>query len=274
MIAAGCGICARRLMMGLFARSIADIAVLRSVLTGLKPGAPVNNLRDVRIGVCRTPSWDQAQPETVSALETAARKLAAAGAKLHDAEMPAVFDGINQSFNVISGVEALRAMALEARDHLATINHWIKDSLTAAAQYDQSRYDKAQLHAVQCQRATIEMFTRCDILITPSTAGEAIARCLGIQLRFQSRLDADARAVRHHSDVRGSKWHAGRIAGGWSGGERRPYDRIVAGRGRCSHVRWFNGALLPYLLAFLPTPGRRTSLLGKRQSDRARRRVP
>ena len=161
--------------MGLFARSIADIAVLRSVLTGLKPGAPVNNLRDVRIGVCRTPSWDQAQPETVSALETAARKLAAAGAKLHDDEMPAVFDGINQSFNVISGVEALRAMALEARDHLATMNHWIKDSLTAAAQYDQSRYDKAQLHAVQCQRATIEMFTRCDILITPSTAGEAIA---------------------------------------------------------------------------------------------------
>ena len=66
-------------------------------------------------------------------------------------------------------------MALEARDHLATMNHWIKDSLTAAAKYDQSRYDKAQLHAVQCQRATIEMFTRCDILITPSTAGEAIA---------------------------------------------------------------------------------------------------
>ena len=28
--------------MGLFARSIADIAVLRSVLTGVKPGAPVN----------------------------------------------------------------------------------------------------------------------------------------------------------------------------------------------------------------------------------------
>jgi amidase len=166
--------------MGLFARSVADVAALRSVLTGVKPGAPVDGLREVRIGVCRTPSWDQALPETVTALDTAARKLAAAGAKLHDADMPAVFDGINHSFNIISGVEALRAMALEARDHLAAMNHWIKDSLTAAAKCDQDQYDKAQLHAVQCQRATAEMFTRCDILITPSAAGEAIADVVSV----------------------------------------------------------------------------------------------
>ena len=166
--------------MGLFARSVADVAMLRSVLTGVKPGDPVDGLRDVRIGLCRTPSWDQALPETVTALDTAARKLAAAGAKLHDADMPAIFDGINQSFNIISGVEARRAMALEARDHLATMNHWIKDSLTAAAKYDQNQYDRAQLHAMQCQRATAEMFTRCDILITPSTAGEAIADVVSV----------------------------------------------------------------------------------------------
>ena len=166
--------------MGLFARSVADIAALRSVLTGVEPGAGVEGLKDVRIGVCRTPSWDQAQPETVTALDTSARKLAAAGAKLHDADMPAVFDGINQSFNIISGVEALRAMKLEARDHLSTMNHWIRDSLTAATKYDQGQYDKAQLHAVQCQRATAEMFKHCDILITPSTAGEAIADVVSV----------------------------------------------------------------------------------------------
>ena len=45
LTAAACGICAPTLdTMGLFARSIADIAVLRSVLTGLKPGAPVITL--------------------------------------------------------------------------------------------------------------------------------------------------------------------------------------------------------------------------------------
>jgi Asp-tRNA(Asn)/Glu-tRNA(Gln) amidotransferase A subunit family amidase len=174
--------------MGLFARSVADIAALRSILTGMQPEAAVKSLKDVRVGVCRTPNWDQAQPETVNALDTAARKLAAAGAKLHDAEMSPVFDGINQSFNVISGVEALRAMAAEARDHLATMNDWIKDSLTAASKHGQGTYDKAQLHAVQCQRATAEMFTHCDILITPSTAGEAIADVVSVSNSAFNRI--------------------------------------------------------------------------------------
>src|SRR3569833_834808 len=107
---------------------------------------------------------------------------------MRDAEMPAIFEGINQSFNVISGVEALRAMATEARDHLATMNHWIKDSLTAASKYDQGRYDQAQLHAVQCQRATSEMFTQCDILIAPSAAGEAIADIVSISNSAFNRI--------------------------------------------------------------------------------------
>jgi Asp-tRNA(Asn)/Glu-tRNA(Gln) amidotransferase A subunit family amidase len=174
--------------MGLFGRSVTDIAALRSVLTGMNPAIPVKSLKNVRIGVCRTPSWDQAQPETVNALDTAGRKLAQAGAKLQDAELPAVFEGINQSFNVISGVEALRAMAAEARDHLATMNHWIKDSLTAASKHEQGTYDKAQLHAVQCQRALAEIFTRCDILITPSTAGEAIADVVSVSNSAFNRI--------------------------------------------------------------------------------------
>ena len=174
--------------MGLFSRSVADIAALRSILTGVKPATPINDLKGIRIGVCRTPSWSQAQPEAVQALDNAARELAAAGAKLHDAEMPAVFTDINLSFNVISGVEALRAMASEARDHLATMNHWIKDSLAAAARYDQGQYDKAQLHAVQCQKATAEMLARCDLIITPSAAGEAIADVVSVSNSAFNRI--------------------------------------------------------------------------------------
>jgi Asp-tRNA(Asn)/Glu-tRNA(Gln) amidotransferase A subunit family amidase len=79
-------------------------------------------------------------------------------------------------------------MAAEARDHLATMNHWIKDSLSAASKYDTAQYDKAQLHAVQCQRATAEIFTNCDILITPSTAGEAIADVVSVSNSAFNRI--------------------------------------------------------------------------------------
>lgn len=174
--------------MGLFARSIADIAKLRSVLCGVEPAAPVRNVRRARIGVCRTMNWSQAQPESVHALESAARDLAAAGAKLHDVEMPAVFTDINQWFNIISGVEALRAMALEARDHLPTMNHWIRDSLTAAKRVDQAQFDKAQFHVVQCQQAMADVFRSCDAIITPSTAGEAIVDVVSVSNSAFNRI--------------------------------------------------------------------------------------
>jgi Asp-tRNA(Asn)/Glu-tRNA(Gln) amidotransferase A subunit family amidase len=174
--------------MGLFARSIADIAVLRSVLCGVEPTAPVSDVRGTRIGVCRTMNWSQAQPESVHVLESAARSLAAAGVKVHDVEMPAVFTDINQSFNIISGVEALRAMALEARDHFSTLNYWIKDSLTAAKRVDQAQFDKAQFHVIQCQHAMAEVFKGCDAIITPSTSGEAIADVVSVSNSAFNRI--------------------------------------------------------------------------------------
>ncbi len=59
--------------MGLFARSVADIALLRAILTGSDPWRIGRAEGRVRVGVCRTMNWSEAQPETVEALEAAAR---------------------------------------------------------------------------------------------------------------------------------------------------------------------------------------------------------
>jgi amidase len=174
--------------MGLFARSIADIAMLRTALCGTEPAPPVADIHALRVGVCRTLNWNQAQPETVHALERAARDLAAAGAKVEDVEMPASFAGINETFNAISSVEVLRAMAIEARDHFDLLNYWIKDSLTAAKKIDQAQFDKAQLHVIQCQQAMTDIFKRFDLIVTPSTAGEAIADVVSVSNSAFNRI--------------------------------------------------------------------------------------
>jgi Asp-tRNA(Asn)/Glu-tRNA(Gln) amidotransferase A subunit family amidase len=174
--------------MGLFARSIADIAMLRTALCGTEPAQPVADIRTLRVGVCRTITWNQAQPETVQALERAARDLAAAGAKVEDIEMPASFAGISDSFNAISSVEALRAIAIEARDHFDSLNYWIKDSLTAAKKIDQAQFDKAQLHVIQCQRAMADIFKKFDLIVTPSTAGEAAADVVSVSNSAFNRI--------------------------------------------------------------------------------------
>jgi Asp-tRNA(Asn)/Glu-tRNA(Gln) amidotransferase A subunit family amidase len=166
--------------LGLLARSIADIAALHGVLTGGSGALPKASVRGLRIGVCHTNNWQHAQPETVEALADAERKLAAAGANMRSAEWPAAFDGIEDTFGVISTVESARALAAEARDHHDKLNFWIKDALAAAARHSPARFDQAQRHAIECQRALGTLFEQCDAILTPSTNGEAPADLVSV----------------------------------------------------------------------------------------------
>jgi Asp-tRNA(Asn)/Glu-tRNA(Gln) amidotransferase A subunit family amidase len=166
--------------MGFFARSVEDIALLRTALTGSRAISPPPAGAGVRIGVCRTINWKEAQPETVSALAQAASALSAAGAAVADVDMPAVFAGIEESFRVVSTIESSWSMAAEVLDHLATMNHWLKDAAAAAAKFTLVQYDAAQLHAIQCRRALADIFERFDVLMTPSACGEAVADLVSV----------------------------------------------------------------------------------------------
>lgn len=162
--------------MGLFARTVDDIALLRAALTGhAAPAAATHIDRAPRIGICRSINWEQAEPATKQALESAAAGLAKAGATIIEAEMPPVFKGIEDSFRVISTVEGTRALGDELVRHLDSMNHYIKASHEQAKRHDAGAYDKAQNHALACRRALAEIFQGCDVLITPATAGEAVA---------------------------------------------------------------------------------------------------
>jgi amidase len=166
--------------MGLFARELADIALLNSVLSGRSAVQPPKHAADLRVGVCHTINWSHAQPETVAALESTARALSAAGARVTDAEMPPIFDDIEQSFQIIATVEGARTMASDVAAHGHTMNHWLQETRRAATTIDAARYEKAQLHALECQRALGEIFERCDVIITPSACGEATRDLTGV----------------------------------------------------------------------------------------------
>lgn len=177
--------------LGLFARSLADMRLMRSAILGMATGhaeSPSESLSQSpsrveaspTVGLCRTFNWHQAQPESREALDTAARLLAKAGAKIVDAELPGVFDGIEDSFRVISSIEGARALAEEGREHTEALNHYIRQAQQTAARLGQADYDKAQLHAIACRRELARIFGRCDVLLTPSACGEAVADLVSV----------------------------------------------------------------------------------------------
>ena len=167
--------------MGLFARSIDDIVLLRAALTGAasSAGDMAPDAR-IRIGVCRSINWHKAEPESRTALESAVTALQKAGAEIVEAEMPEVFNGIEDSFRVISSVEGARALSVEVRDHLGDMNHWIRSGHAIAAKLTAADYDKAQAHAFACRASLQQIFERCDVILTPSTNGEAPADLVSV----------------------------------------------------------------------------------------------
>ncbi len=175
--------------MGLFAREIDDIALLRAALTGHAPSLAATRIDGpVRIGVCRTLDWAQAEPASQRALEQSRILLGRAGAEIIDAQMPETFKGLADSFRVISTVEGQRALAAETRDHGASLNHYIKAAAEAVAKLPPGAYDKAQLHAISAKRALTGMFTRCDVVITPAACGEAVADLVSVSNSAFNRL--------------------------------------------------------------------------------------
>lgn len=169
--------------LGLFARSIPDLALLRAVSHGKSKVEPIA-LSDgtvPRIGVCRTPYWGKAAPCVVQALETGARSLSRAGARVSDVTLPGYLTEIEPDFEIISGVEGVRALAVEARDHFETFNPWIRERCEKSGRVAEERYHAALENAARGRAMLRDLFSDFDVLITPSLPDEAPQNLTGVQ---------------------------------------------------------------------------------------------
>jgi Asp-tRNA(Asn)/Glu-tRNA(Gln) amidotransferase A subunit family amidase len=81
--------------IGLIARTLDDVALVRAVLLGAPPTSIAAVSAPPRIGLTRTHMWANAQPETVEAVEDAARRLDDAGAEIVEIALPDDFAGLS-----------------------------------------------------------------------------------------------------------------------------------------------------------------------------------
>ncbi len=108
--------------IGLFARSIDDLILLRAVQTGGDVPEAVDRAQPVRIGVVRTDGWDSAEPYMQAAVERTAELLGRSGALVTDVALPQVFTDIAPDFAVVNGWEGSIMLEGEIRDHLDAFN--------------------------------------------------------------------------------------------------------------------------------------------------------
>ena len=159
--------------IGSFGRSVKDVALLGAVLTGdlrLRDSPAPDTLR---IGLFRSPWAPEADADTQSAWQQAIQVLAVHCDDCHDVAMPQDFDELLALQKDVMGFEMARSLSHERLRH--------RDALSAALQnlLDAGMAIAGSTHAHNLQRTAdwrlrIDgLFERHDVLLTPSTIGEA-----------------------------------------------------------------------------------------------------
>jgi Asp-tRNA(Asn)/Glu-tRNA(Gln) amidotransferase A subunit family amidase len=159
--------------IGLFARSAEDLALALEILSGRRAPTFAGFSGKPRIGLCRTPRWQDADAATQANLEDAARRLAGAGAKVADFELPPGSEELFDRHKVIMGYENARALAWEYARHPDQLSATLKPRLDEGWQVSRAEYDDVREAARLCRRALAERMREVDFLITPSATGEA-----------------------------------------------------------------------------------------------------
>lgn len=160
--------------LGLIARSIEDIALYRDVLLDIEPVPIAADVRAPRVGFCRTHLWSLLEPSTQDLFENAAQRVAGAGAKVSDVELPKDFEGIPDAHRLISGFEFSRNFAWEIEHHWEKIsetlrNGRIKDGLSCSYE----SYLESRALAERCRQLIAPILEKYDVLLTACATGEA-----------------------------------------------------------------------------------------------------
>lgn len=163
--------------LGYMARTVADLLAFYRIVRGDEDTAPLADGpgRAPRIGLCRTPYWSLAQPETVEAVESAAARLAELGAEIGECELPPRFADLAQTHTTILCAGLARSMQHIHRGHADEISEKLRGMLDDGAATTAERLVEALAHADGCMMEFPTVTAGWDVLLTPSTPGEAPA---------------------------------------------------------------------------------------------------
>jgi Asp-tRNA(Asn)/Glu-tRNA(Gln) amidotransferase A subunit family amidase len=162
--------------VGALARSVPDVALFVAALAGRHELLIDGPTRDVpRIGLCKTYEWGRAQPETVAAFEDARKRLRTAGASIRDVALPTQFAGLAEAQTTIMVHEVANSLAYENLAHREQLSADMTRMIDAGLAVSPQEYDAALSLARRCRAMLSGIFSGVDVLLAPSTAGEAPA---------------------------------------------------------------------------------------------------
>jgi Asp-tRNA(Asn)/Glu-tRNA(Gln) amidotransferase A subunit family amidase len=160
--------------VGIMARSVGDIALFRAAMMAIPYSPPEIPQAAPRLGLCRGPHWNEAQPEGRAMLEAAAERLAAAGAPVVETEVPPECAQADEWQRVLGSFEGLRNHMPELYRHEALLSPALRDEKIALGRrLSLESFRAACRGAEQARRAAREWASSFDAILTLPAPGQA-----------------------------------------------------------------------------------------------------
>ena len=159
--------------IGLFGRSVEDVALLMYAMTGMLIGPWREAVEPPRIGIYRPTAWHKADTAALDILDRSALALSAAGAQVLDVGDHLDDCALDNTHGVIMGFESARSMAYEMLEKRAAISAELLARLDQGLLITLNVYLEALRVAFAGRQKFSKMMLSCDVLITLSAPDTA-----------------------------------------------------------------------------------------------------
>ncbi len=175
--------------LGILARSIDDITLMRGVLSATAADTPPPpSPASPKIGVCRTAQWPLAEPCMQTAIETSAECLRRAGAHVRDVELPAEFSRLIDAQKTIMAYEAARNYLFETTRFAELVSEPFRALSETGWRTSRDTYRQAKRAVSDAMAVLARIFGDYDALLAPAAIGEAPLAATGTGDPVMSRM--------------------------------------------------------------------------------------
>ncbi|MEA2323693.1 MAG: hypothetical protein QOD81_3543 [Solirubrobacteraceae bacterium] len=160
--------------LGMLAREAADLELLGAVLAdGWEPLHDGAADRAPAVAVARTPWWDAADDDGRRAVETAAQRLAAAGARVREVELPESFAPLPDAQDTLMAFDMGRNLAWEYDHHAGELSDVLRGVLERGRATAPEAAEAAARTAAACHAELADLLGDGEVLLVPAVVGEA-----------------------------------------------------------------------------------------------------
>jgi Asp-tRNA(Asn)/Glu-tRNA(Gln) amidotransferase A subunit family amidase len=171
--------------VGVFARSVADAALLAEVIIGFDPGDPDSQPAPAprlvaaaqaapptppRLAFVRSPVWDKADPATQAAFEALAERL---GSQVEAVTLPPPFDEVVAAQQAVMEADLAKSFAIEYTEGKDQLSDTLRGQIERGQKVTAVAYNAAVGLIGAANAALQPIFAAYDALLTPATTGVA-----------------------------------------------------------------------------------------------------